>query len=247
MQYSALIVEDDPLIAGLVEHQLNDLKINVCHVSDGEQALKQIEQNHFQLVLLDVMLPGIDGLTVCREVKAKYPAISVMLLTSKCSEMDRVIGLEMGADDYICKPFSYRELQARIKAQLRHVRLLEQHFVQNKSDNEIVDQVLRFGDLYIDPFSHEARFQDKDLPLTATEFELMTFFAKHPNQVFSRSQLLESVWGYAHSGYEHTVNSHINRLRSKIEKYSDKHVIETVWGVGYKLNVKSLSSVSAAV
>ena len=243
MQHSVLIVEDDQDIAGLLQVHLSELNLQVEHAADGESALLMLRQQSFNIVLLDIMLPGIDGLTLCREIKTKSPEVSVVLLTSKSSEMDRIIGLEMGADDYICKPFSHREFQARIKAQIRHIRLLEQP-ENEPSVNEQKAQALDFGELHIDPFSHEVSFQGQDLPLTATEFDLMVFFAKHPNQVFSRSQLLESVWGYAHSGYEHTVNSHINRLRSKLEKYAEKQVIETVWGVGYKLNPKSLHMAS---
>ncbi|MGB0861015.1 MAG: response regulator transcription factor [Pseudoalteromonas spongiae] len=240
MQHSVLIVEDDHDIAGLLQVHLNELNLHVDHVTTGEAALAQLAKQDYQIILLDIMLPTVDGLTLCREIKTKMPEVSVVLLTSKSSEMDRIIGLEMGADDYICKPFSYREFQARIKTQIRHIRLLQQSQAQSMQNSE-QPQVLNFGALHIDPFSHEVRFQGEDLPLTATEFDLMVFFAKHPNQVFSRSQLLESVWGYDHSGYEHTVNSHINRLRGKLEKHAKQHVIETVWGVGYKLNAKSLA------
>ena len=245
MQHSVLIVEDDSDIAGLLKVHLQELGLAVEHCATGECAMASLEQRSFQIALLDIMLPGVDGLSLCREFKTKYPHMSIVLLTSKSSEMDRVIGLEMGADDYICKPFSYREFQARIKAQLRHIRLLEQ---QSQSAPQVEDEQnkeLTCGELVINPFSHEVQFEGQTLPLTATEFDLMAFFTKHPNQVFSRTQLLESVWGYDHAGYEHTVNSHINRLRAKLEKYSEQQVIETVWGVGYKLNPKSLSRVSA--
>ncbi|AIY67648.1 chemotaxis protein CheY [Pseudoalteromonas piratica] len=240
MQHSVLIVENDFDIAGLVQVHLTELNLLVDHVTTGDAALTKLTKQDYQIVLLDIMLPGIDGLSLCREIKTKMPHVSVVFLSSKNSEMDRIIGLEMGADDYICKPFSYRELQARIKTQLRHIRLLQQNQTQPALTTP-QHQALNFGALHIDPASHEVRFEGEDLPLTATEFELMVFFAKHPNQVFSRSQLLESVWGYGHCGYEHTVNSHINRLRGKLEKYAKQHVIETVWGVGYKLNAKSLA------
>lgn len=240
MQHSVLIVESDYDIAGSLQLHLRELNLRVDHVTSGDTALSKLAQHDYQIVLMDIMLTGIDGLSLCREIKAKMPQVSVVFLSSKSSEMDRIIGLEMGADDYICKPFSYRELQARIKTQLRHIRLLQQNQTQPAIATS-QSQALNFGALHIDPVSHEARYQGQDLPLTATEFELMVFFAKHPNQVFSRSQLLESVWGYGHCGYEHTVNSHINRLRGKLEKYAKQHVIETVWGVGYKLNAKSLA------
>lgn len=245
MQHSVLIVEDDQDIAGLLKVHLQELGLQVEHCSDGESAMVLLTQQAFQIALLDIMLPGVDGLSLCREFKSKYPQMSIVLLTSKSSEMDRVIGLEMGADDYICKPFSYREFQARIKAQLRHIRLLEQQLQAAVEEQDIPEHELTCGQLVVNPFSHEVHFKGETLPLTATEFDLMAFFTKHPNQVFSRTQLLESVWGYDHAGYEHTVNSHINRLRAKLEKCSEQQVIETVWGVGYKLNPKSLSRASA--
>lgn len=246
MQHSVLIVEDDQDIAGLLQVHLQELGLEVEHCPDGESAMVLLEQKQFQIALLDIMLPGVDGLSLCREFKTKHPQMSIVLLTSKSSEMDRVIGLEMGADDYICKPFSYREFQARVKAQLRHIRLLEQQQTQAiEQDEQVTEHELTCGQLVINPFSHEVQFKGEILPLTATEFDLMAFFTKHPNQVFSRTQLLESVWGYDHAGYEHTVNSHINRLRAKLEKYSQQQVIETVWGVGYKLNPKSLNRATA--
>ena len=245
MQHSVLIVEDDQDIAGLLQVHLQELGLQVEHCSDGESATELLAQKQFQIALLDIMLPGVDGLSLCREFKTKHPQMSIVLLTSKSSEMDRVIGLEMGADDYICKPFSYREFQARIKAQLRHIRLLEQQTQPASEESEVEEKELTCGQLVINPFSHEVQFQGETLALTATEFDLMAFFTRHPNQVFSRTQLLESVWGYDHAGYEHTVNSHINRLRAKLEKCSEQQVIETVWGVGYKLNPKSLNRATA--
>lgn len=245
MRHSVLLVEDDQDIAGLLLVHLQELGLHVVHCADGESAIEQMAQQSFQIALLDIMLPGVDGLSLCREFKTKQPQLSVVLLTSKSSEMDRVIGLEMGADDYICKPFSYREFQARIKAQLRHIRLLEQSEQLHEVGQPEQEKMLTCGQLVINPFSHEAQFQGHTLSLTATEFDLMAFFTKHPNQVFSRSQLLESVWGYDHAGYEHTVNSHINRLRAKLDKLSEQQVIETVWGVGYKLNPNSLHEANA--
>ncbi|MCF6438220.1 response regulator transcription factor [Pseudoalteromonas luteoviolacea] len=238
MHQRVLIVEDDLDIARLLQVHLNELDLEVDHLATGEGVMAQLAQQHYAIVLLDVMLPVVDGLTLCREIKTLHPKISVVMLTSKSSEMDRVIGLEMGADDYICKPCSYREFQARIKAQLRHIKLLEAQ--QSIEIPKGISAPIKLGDLHVDPHCHEVSLHQKLLELTATEFELMLFFVKHPNQVFSRAQLLESVWGYDHLGYEHTVNSHINRIRTKIEKLTDQAIIETVWGVGYKLNSKPL-------
>ncbi|WMN60896.1 response regulator transcription factor [Pseudoalteromonas xiamenensis] len=243
MQHKVLVVEDDLDIAELVLVHLKELSLDVEHVIDGESAMAKLMQGYYDIVLLDIMLPGIDGLSVCREIKSLFPQVSVVLLTSKSSEIDRVIGLEIGADDYICKPFSYREFQARIKAQIRHIKLLN---MQKQSSDTVTAQpsALMLGALQIDTSSHEVFIDNQIIDLTATEFDLIYFFARHPNQVFSRAQLLESVWGYDHSGYEHTVNSHINRLRSKLGHLCQQDIIETVWGVGYKLNAKSVQQAS---
>lgn len=182
----------------------------------------------------------MDGLSLCRKIKEHYPTISVILLTALSSDMDRVIGLEMGADDYICKPFFARELQARVKTQLRHrAQLLA--IQNNDNDPTHNEQTLNVGSLNIEFSSHQVYLDEQALNLTATEFDLLVYFARHPNHVFSRQQLLDKVWGYQHSGYEHTVNSHINRLRAKLEQHHQAPIIETVWGVGYKLNPSQLT------
>lgn len=232
-----LIVEGDQDIAGLIKVHLTELGLDTEHVSSAELALEKINKKQYHLVLSDIMLPNMDGLTLCRKLKDQQPHISVMMITAKSSEMDRVIGLEMGADDYITKPFSYREFQARVKAQLRHIRLL-----RSLATATNLPQRLELGELIIDKLRHQVAYKSQPLDLTATEFELLNYFVAHPDQVFSRVQLLDSVWGYQHSGYEHTVNSHINRLRSKLERHCGANIIETVWGVGYKLNTDSLVS-----
>lgn len=242
MLENVLLVEDDLDIARLLQVHLEELALEVTHVADGSQVLSVAKANDFAVILLDLMLPNMDGLTLCRELKALYPMSSVIIVTSKSSDIDRIIGLEVGADDYICKPFNTRELQARVKAQLRHVRQLKQPMQAENTD--FPRDKIAVGSLVIDACCHEISLANVRLDLTATEFELLQFFAKHPNHVFSRTQLLESVWGYQHSGYEHTVNSHINRLRAKLEAISNNTVIETVWGVGYKLNSASLSGQS---
>ncbi|BED87601.1 MULTISPECIES: response regulator transcription factor [unclassified Pseudoalteromonas] len=234
-----LVVEDDREIGQLITTQLTTLNLHVDHVISAELALKKIAKQPYGLILLDINLPQMDGLSLCRKIKEHYPTISVILLTALSSDMDRVIGLEMGADDYICKPFFARELQARVKTQLRHrAQLLA---IQN-NDNEPVhnEQTLSVGSLNIEFSSHQVYLDEQALNLTATEFDLLVYFARHPNHVFSRQQLLDKVWGYQHSGYEHTVNSHINRLRAKLEQHHQAPFIETVWGVGYKLNPSQL-------
>lgn len=228
-----LIVEDDVDIANLMRVNLRELGLEIDHQTDGKLALEQALTNEYALIILDVMLPSMSGLDICRQVRNELPIQVIIMLTSKTSETDRVLGLELGADDYMTKPFSVRELQARVRSQLRKYHALEQAKlpVQDTSD------MLQIGKLNIDSRNHQVFLSGKELVLTATEFELLHHLASHPGQVFSRSQLLESVWGYHHSGYEHTVNSHINRLRSKLEgDATEPKIVQTVWGVGYKFN-----------
>ncbi|GEK76515.1 DNA-binding response regulator [Pseudoalteromonas atlantica] len=235
-----LVVEDDREIGQLITTQLAALNLHVDHVVSAELALKKIAKQPYGLILLDINLPQMDGLSLCRKIKEHYPTISVILLTALSSDMDRVIGLEMGADDYICKPFFARELQARVKTQLRHRSQLLA-IQNNENDNPSSEQRLNIGSLNIEFSSHQVYLDEQALNLTATEFDLLVYFARHPNHVFSRQQLLDKVWGYQHSGYEHTVNSHINRLRAKLELHHQAPIIETVWGVGYKLNPSQLT------
>lgn len=226
-----LVVEDDREIGQLITTQLAALNLHVDHVVSAELALKKIAKQPYGLILLDINLPQMDGLSLCRKIKEHYPTISVILLTALSSDMDRVIGLEMGADDYICKPFFARELQARVKTQLRHRSQLLA-IQNNENDSPCNEQTLNIGSLNIEFSSHQVYLDEQALNLTATEFDLLVYFARHPNHVFSRQQLLDKVWGYQHSGYEHTVNSHINRLRAKLELHHQAPIIETVWGVG---------------
>lgn len=237
-----LLVEDDRAIAELVTDNLVEQKIEVTHCETGEQALALIEQQRFSVVLLDVMLPGKSGLDVCRELREKMPELSIIMVTSRNSEIDRVLGLELGADDYLTKPFSIRELQARVRSQLRrfHVYSDMVNSCQQQHDDP---KHLEIGSLHIDTNSHQTKLDGKTLDLTSTEFDLLFYLASHPEQVFSREQLLSSVWGYHHSGYEHTVNSHINRLRNKLERdVTNPEIVQTVWGVGYKFNRQGVSA-----
>lgn len=236
-----LIIEDDRAIRQLIVTQLEPLNLHIDQADSAEVALKKITKQSYGLLLLDINLPQMDGLSLCRKVKEHYPTIAVILLTALSSDMDRVIGLEMGADDYICKPFFARELQARIKTQLRHrAQLLAANVVDEQAVSS--EKSIQLGSLHIEFASHQAFLAKRAINLTATEFDLLAYFARHPNHVFSRQQLLDHVWGYQHSGYEHTVNSHINRLRAKLEQHHQAPFIETVWGVGYKLNPSQLSN-----
>ncbi len=253
---SVLIVEDDHDIASLIKVNLLDLSLDVKTAYNGNDAISLATEQAFDLVILDLMLPDISGLDVCRQLRTSHPEIVIIMLTSRSSETDRVVGLELGADDYMTKPFSVRELQARIRTQLRRVALYSQAKVattENGSqhspehdgqqhnhyqhDSDEKTSALCSGALVIDQRSHQVTLGAMDIELTATEFELLVFLAGHPNQVFSREELLSSVWGYHHSGYEHTVNSHINRLRKKLEQNpAQPDIVQTVWGVGYKFN-----------
>jgi DNA-binding response OmpR family regulator len=229
-----LVVEDDSDVAQLIVLNMEELGFEVDHFDSGEQGLEQAVSHDYALLILDVMLPKISGLDICRKVRDVRPEQAIIMLTAKSSETDRVLGLELGADDYITKPFSVRELQARVRSQMRKVKVLAQAAKENDVDE---NKPLVVGKLVIDQKTHQVLLDGELLELTATEFELLHHLASHPNQVFTRAQLLEAVWGYHHSGYEHTVNSHINRLRAKVEPdAANPQLVQTVWGVGYKFN-----------
>ncbi|MDJ0807962.1 MAG: response regulator transcription factor [Gammaproteobacteria bacterium] len=232
MRRRVLIIEDEPDIARLVRTHLNDIGLDADIAEDGMMGLQLFGASEYHLVILDLMLPDTDGLSICRKLREAGGYLPILMLTAKSTELDRVLGLEVGADDYLTKPFSIPELLARIKALFRRVDALS-----DKQREQSVDEVIRQGDLLINTAQHKVTVQGKEVELTAKEFDLLLFFARHPGRVFSRVQLLDQVWGYNHDGYEHTVNSHINRLRSKIEADPSKpDYILTVWGVGYKFS-----------
>ncbi len=226
-----LIVEDSPEIADLVAMHLRDIDCDPVIVDDGREGVATFQSGHFDLVILDLMLPGMDGLAICREIRKAANYVPILMLTSKSSELDRVLGLEMGADDYLTKPFSIAELVARIKALFRRAEALAAPSPPTSATPSITHD-----ELHIDVEKHQVTVDGKAIGLTAREFDLLLHFARHPGRVFNRIQLLDAVWGYSHEGYEHTVNTHINRLRRKLEQNPAKpHYIQTVWGVGYKL------------
>jgi DNA-binding response OmpR family regulator len=236
MQKNILIIEDNTDIAHLVSVNLRGKHMQVDHAVDGNEGLQKALSNRYQLVILDLMLPGMDGMDVCREMRNKKIYTPVLMLTAKTTELDRVLGLEVGADDYLTKPFSIPELIARVNAILRRSE-------QYQSPPAETIEKLQYGDLCVNPDDRTVLLGDNNIELTAKEFDLLWHFASNPGRVYTRSQLLSSVWGYGHDGYEHTVNSHINRLRAKIE--SDPAVPEyviTVWGVGYKFSPDLQSS-----
>jgi DNA-binding response OmpR family regulator len=213
MQRNVLVIEDQQDIAELVKLHLEDLNCNVRLAFDGIAGLAEAASGNYDLLILDLMLPGMDGLEVCRRVRAKSRYTPILMLTSKSSELDRVLGLELGADDYLTKPFSVMELMARVKAIFRRGDAL------GPAGNEEAPKSVRAGELEIDPDRRLVTLAGRPVDLTAKEFDLLSHFARNPGRVYSRSQLLDAVWGYSHSGYEHTVNSHINRLRMKIEAH----------------------------
>lgn len=230
MPRKVLVIEDHTDIAEVVALHLSDIDCEVRHVANGLEGLKVAESERYDLIILDLMLPGMDGLEICRRVRATNRYVPILMLTAKSSEADRVVGLEMGADDYLTKPFSVMELLARVKALFRRVEAMTQ---ARDGDTE----VLHARDIVIDTGRRAVSVGGGAVELTAKEFDLLLQFARHPGRVYSRAQLLDLVWGYGHAGYEHTVNSHINRLRAKIERDPAKpaHIL-TVWGVGYKFS-----------
>jgi len=223
-----LIIEDDSDLAHLLELHLRDLSFEVDIAEDGPSGLSKAETNSYDLLILDLMLPGMNGLEICKQLRSQRSYIPILVLTSRSSEMDRVIGLEIGADDYVTKPFSIMELMARVKALLRRAENL-------RTEAGDPSGIIKARDLSIDPGKRLVTMKGSSIDLTAKEFDLLLHFARHPGRVYTRTQLLDFVWGYGHDGYEHTVNSHINRLRAKIEDDPAKpRYVLTVWGVGYK-------------
>lgn len=225
-----LVVEDEQDIAELVALHLEDLCDEVVVANDGHEGLRLATSHDWALICLDLRLPGPDGLEICRAVRRERAYQPILMLTSKSAELDRVLGLETGADDYLTKPFSVLELVARVRAILRRVENLRAAAKPDADGEAIVA-----GDVTIDPTRREVTLAGVQIELTAREFDLLEHFARHPGHVFRRADLLDKVWGYGHEGYEHTVNSHINRLRAKIERDpSNPSRIVTIWGVGYK-------------
>jgi DNA-binding response OmpR family regulator len=232
MRRKVLIVEDEPDIARLVQTHLADAGYQADIAGNGAAAMKQFESGGYQLVVLVLMLPDTDGLTLCRNMRAKEGYVAILMLTAKTSELDRVVGLEVGADDYLTKPFSVPELLARVKALFRRIEAM-----QARQDAAPAEEVIERDGIVIDVTRRSVRVDHRPVELTAREFDPLLFFARHPGRVFSRIQLLDQVWGYNHDGYEHTVNSHINRLRAKIEQNpAQPRYVLTVWGVGYKFS-----------
>ena len=224
----ALIIEDDRDISELISIHLSDMDLEVDKAYDGKEGLLKALNNHYRFILLDIRLPLLDGFEVCKRIRMEKNNTPILMLTSKAEEIDKVLGLEMGADDYVSKPFSIRELIARIKAVLRRYDISIQ---QSKEE----DKEFRCEKLYINVGMRIVEVDGKRIELSPKEFDLLVYLASNPGKTFSRMHLLNVIWGYEFEGFEHTVNSHINRLRSKIEKnMGEPEYILTTWGVGYK-------------
>ncbi len=223
-----LIIEDDPEIIKLLEIHLTTTIYSTDSIMDGEEGLQLALKNDYDLILLDLTLPNMDGIEVCKKLRATKNT-PIIMLTAKSEEIDRVLGLEIGADDYMTKPFSIRELLARIKAVIRRTSATAQ--------NEKTISSLSFGSLSIDITKRKVLLDQEKIELSPKEFELLVLMASNPGRNYTRSELLNIIWGYNFEGYEHTVNSHINRLRAKIESdMANPNYILTTWGVGYKFN-----------
>jgi DNA-binding response OmpR family regulator len=230
MPRRVLVIEDNHDIAELVRLHLRDCEAETDVEYSGTAGLARARSRSYDLVILDLMLPGLDGLEICRRLREHRTYVPILMLTARSGELDRVLGLEMGADDYLTKPFSIHELVARVRAIFRRVDALGGNTAE-------AGNLLEQGELLMDREKHSASLHGEPLELTAREFELLWHFASHPGRVYRREQLLDQVWGAGYEGYEHTVNSHINRLRVKIETDPARpRYILTVWGVGYKFN-----------
>lgn len=227
-----LIIEDDPDIVSLLEIHLKDHEYSLSTAFDGNKGLAMARANRFDLVILDLNLPGMDGLEICRVLRVEQKSTPILMLTARSEEIDKVLGLEMGADDYLTKPFSVREFLARVKSILRRTEI-----VKTSGEESRLKQKLEFGELTIDLEKRAVSIKEERIDLSPKEFELLSLLASHPGKSFDRSRILSLVWGYDFDGYEHTVNSHINRLRRKIEPDMNKpSYILTSWGIGYRFN-----------
>jgi DNA-binding response OmpR family regulator len=223
-----LMIEDDISIVGLVAIHLKDIYCDLTKSHNGQEGLQLALNNKYDLIILDVMLPEIDGIEICKRIRANKNFTPILMLTARNEEIDKIIGLETGADDYLTKPFSIREFIARVKALLRRAEMV-------KTETTTTQEIIRYQKLIIDPIKRKVTRNDEKIELTPKEFDLLYLFMSNPGKSYSRENLLNLVWGYEFSGYEHTVNSHINRLRTKIEAdiTAPKYIL-TTWGIGYR-------------
>ena len=225
-----LIIEDDREISDLISIHLKDMDLEVSQSYDGKDGLLKAINEKFDLIILDIRLPYLDGLELCKKLRMEKIQSLVLILTSKSEEIDKVLGLEIGADDYLTKPFSIRELVARVKALLRRREMF-----LTSQDTEVEDKEIIIGDLMINEGMRKVQIRGEKIDLSPKEFDLLVLLASNPGKTYTRMQLLNKIWGYEFEGFEHTVNSHINRLRSKVEQnMHDPEYILNTWGVGYK-------------
>lgn len=230
--YKVLIIEDDKHIVELLTIHLHDLGCQISSATDGRKGLTMALEDNHDLIVLDLMLPGINGIEICRRIRQRNLQTPILMLTAKSEEIDKVIGLETGADDYLTKPFSVREFIARVKVIFRRK---ENNAYSN--NNLASTSVMTYGNLQVDLDKRKVMINQSRIELSPMEFDLLVLLISNPGKSFSRKHLLKLVWGYDFEGYEHTVNSHINRLRGKIEEdaSSPKYIL-TTWGVGYRFN-----------
>lgn len=226
---NVLLIEDDIHIKKLLEMHLRDMGCNMEMATNGKDGYEKALTHSFDLLVLDIMLPDKDGIEICRDLRARAVKTPILMLTARSEEVDKIIGLETGADDYLTKPFSVREFLARVKAIFRRMEL--------NTRNDSPKQIISYGPLQIDQEKRKVLIEEKRVDLTPKEFDLLALMAENPGKSYSRDRLLRLIWGYEFEGYEHTVNSHINRLRAKIEPdLSQPTYILTTWGVGYRFN-----------
>ncbi len=231
MEKKVLIIEDDREIVDLLGIHLHDLGCLTTPIYDGKEGYEKALSKQYDLIILDIMLPNMDGLQVCQRLRGRDVNTPILMLTSKSEEIDKILGLETGADDYLTKPFSIREFIARVKAIFRRVQLSQ----QNQKIQQQQNKILQFDKLKLDVEKRKVMLADQRIELTPKEFDLLYLLASNPGKSYSRQRLLNLIWGYEYNGYEHTVNSHINRLRAKIEPdLQQPAFILTTWGVGYR-------------
>ncbi|MEP6852969.1 MAG: response regulator transcription factor [bacterium] len=234
-----LVVDDDPTVAEVVGGYLARAGHEVRRVGDGPSALRAVDKAPPDLMVLDLMLPGIDGLEVCRRMRAEHPSVLVIMLTALAEEEDRIAGLQVGADDYVTKPFSPRELVLRVESVLRRAGAAGE---ADRPGGRANRELLRSGNLVVDVAARRVTRGDTELNLTVRELDLLIYLMTHPGVAFSRADLMATVWGWTF-GDQSTVTVHVRRLREKIEvDPSDPHIIQTVWGVGYRLELEPISA-----
>jgi two-component system, OmpR family, response regulator BaeR len=225
MHNQILIVEDEEKIASILEDYLKQNDYKTHWINNGSMVISYVKENTVDLILLDLMLPGLNGTEVCKEIR-KFSDIPIIMLTAKVDEIDRLLGLELGADDYICKPFSPREVVARVKSVLR------------RAHPTIQNQDIRLGPIHLNLDTRVTQIQNKNLDLTPSEFGILAIMAQYPSKVFSRNELLNKVLGNEFEGYDRTIDTHIKNLRKKInDAMPGQEIISSIYGVGYKLNI----------